>query len=139
MPDTTLRNLRRARSRVHRNIKQHERQLAFYLAKAADLEAQIHALAPGLVLPSRHRKPNGVFARGELTRLALDVLREAGEALPIWVIALRMLALKGIPEPLPWLRRRTRNRVRQMFIALDKRGVTVKVGDGNGAIRGLAL
>jgi hypothetical protein len=52
-------------------------------------------LAPELELPPRFRKPNPVFARGELPRLALAILREAGEPLPIAAIAVRALKAKG--------------------------------------------
>jgi hypothetical protein len=53
-----------------------------------DLERAI-TLAPELPLPTRHRtyQPNPYFMRGELPRVALAILREAGEPLPIRVIA----------------------------------------------------
>jgi hypothetical protein len=70
MPESEVTKLRRARSRVHRNIEQHERLPAFYRAKLANLDGRVHDLAPELVLPVAHRKPNPVFARGQLTRLA---------------------------------------------------------------------
>jgi len=41
-------------------------------------EARIQAIAPDLQLPARLRKPNPIFARGELRRLTIDMLREAG-------------------------------------------------------------
>jgi hypothetical protein len=43
----------------------------------ADLEARIHILASELELPVRFLQPNPVFARAELTRLALAIVREA--------------------------------------------------------------
>ncbi len=138
MPHTQLGNLRRARSRVHMRIDQHERMLQGYRDKLASLEAEIHAIAPELALQPARRRSNPVFARGELTRFALDVLREEGAALPIRVIAVRVLAIKGHLLPEPRLRRTVRHRLRQMFVALDKRGVTVKVGDGNEAARAIA-
>jgi hypothetical protein len=136
--DSELTKLRRKRSRIHRVLDRLEPLLAGYRAKLADTEARIHELAPELALQSRHRRPNPIFARGELTRLALDVLREAGEPLPVAVIAVRALARKGIALPDPTLRRRTRHRLRQMFAVLGKRGVTVRVGSGKGSRRGIA-
>jgi hypothetical protein len=45
------------------------------------VEARIQEMAPELQPPTRHRtyQPNPYFARGELPRVALAVLREAGE------------------------------------------------------------
>jgi hypothetical protein len=38
-----------------------------------------------------------VFTRNEITRMALDVLRDAGEPLGVAEIAVRILAAKGLP------------------------------------------
>jgi hypothetical protein len=92
-------NLRRARIRIHRQLE--EPLLAAYHFKLAHVEAQIQALAPGLLLPTRHRtyQPNPYLMRGELPRVALAILREAGEPLPIRVIAARALARKDCRTP----------------------------------------
>ena len=137
MPHTELANLRRARIRCHQKLKQTEALLAGYQAKLASLEAAIYAIAPELDLPLRHRKPNPIFARGELTRFAMTVLREAGEPLPIRVIAVRMLAMKGVLLPDPKTRKAVRTRIRIMFAGLDRRGLTVRVGEGRDAKRAL--
>lgn len=92
---------------------------------------QIREIAPELELPPRFRKPNPVFARTELTRLALAILREADEPLPIAAIAVRALKAKGIAWPEPALRRYTRNKLREAFGKLRARGVTDTVGTGN--------
>jgi hypothetical protein len=81
-------------------------------------------------LQLRRRVANPVFQRGELTRFALDILREAGEPLPVATIAIRALARKGVALPDPKLRRYTRNKVQAALGALDKRGVTMGVGNG---------
>jgi hypothetical protein len=70
--------------------------------------------------------------------LALGVLRETCEPLPIRVIAVRMLAMKGVILPGPTLRHEVRKRVRIMFANLDRRGVTARVGDGREAKRAIA-
>jgi hypothetical protein len=138
MSFSELANLRRARVRVHAQLNKLEPQVASYRAKLADLESRIQAIAPDLFIQPRRYKPNPVFARGEMTRMALDVLREAGEPLPMRVIVIRMLAAKGIPLPGPELRRTIRKRVRIAFVAMDKRGITVRIGNGNASLRALA-
>ena len=132
-----LEYLRRSRSQIHRQLDKLEPLLAGYQAKLAEVEAGIRAIAPELDIPKRFRNPNPIFRRGELPRLAMDVLRVAEGPLPIRVIAVRALAMKGIPLPDPTLRRRTRHRLRIILAAWDRRGITVRVGDGNGALRGL--
>ena len=77
MPESELTKLRRARIRCHTAMKQTEALLASYQAKLADLEARIHAIAPELKLQGRFRKPNPIFARGELPRMALAALRQS--------------------------------------------------------------
>jgi hypothetical protein len=60
---------------VHGHIARLEPLLAGYVAKLAEIEAEIQELAPELWLNPRRYKPDPVFARGELTRFALTVLR----------------------------------------------------------------
>ena len=134
---TDLEKLRRTRSQIHRQLDKLEPLLAGYRAKLAEVEAGIRAIAPELDIPKRFREPNPVFARGELPRVAMAVLRGAEGPLPIRVIAVRVLAAKGIALPDPTLRRRTRHRLRIILAAWDRRGVTVRIGEGNRARRGL--
>lgn len=82
---------------------------------------------------------NPIFKRGEVTRLALTVLREAGEPLAVSVIAVRILAAKGIPLPTPTVRKIAKSRLRHAFSDLEKRGVVCSVGVGMDAKRALAL
>ena len=70
-------------------------------------------------------------------RLALDVLREAGEPLAGSEIAIRDLKAKGIGPPASPIRKMTRARLRCVFSALAKRGVVRTVGVGNEAKREL--
>jgi hypothetical protein len=74
--NTELANLRCIRSRCHFRLEQAEGLAQSY----RDKEARTRAIAPELELPARLRTP---FARTELTRLALAILREANEPLPI--------------------------------------------------------
>ena len=138
MPNSPVTTLRRKRSRIHFQLAKHERMVALYREKLATIEAAIHEISPELDLPVRHRKPNPVFARGELPRLALTILREAGEPLAIREIAVRALARKGIALPGPTMRKDARRRLRMVFSLLNHRGVTRVVGEGNEAKRELA-
>jgi hypothetical protein len=74
-----LTKLRLARSRCHFALHQLEMQVEAYAFKPSQIGARIQAIAPELELPPRHRRPKPHFARGELPRLALAILREAGE------------------------------------------------------------
>ena len=133
-----LNRLRSQRSRAHRALGQAEALVAGYQAKVAELEAAIHALAPGLQLHPRRYRPNPVFARGELPRLTLAIMRDAGEPLPTRVIAARALAMKGVLEPTPQVRDLTRLRLQQTFVKWNRRGMIVTVGVGNAGRRMLA-
>src|SRR5215469_10986887 len=137
MPDTELTKLRRARSRAHLKLKQAEAIVAGYQAKLADLEARIQAIAPDIWLPPRFYQPNPVFARNELPRLAMIVLRQADEPLAVRDIARATLAMKGVRHPDRRRWKITRVRLQQWLLKQDQRGVTVKVGSGNATRRRL--
>lgn len=138
MPNRELANLRRARSRCHFRFKQAEALVAGYETKLATLEAQMMELDPQLWLPPRRYKPNPHFARNELPRIAMAVLREAAEPLATKVVALRALATKGVMTPDRRTMKVTRTRLLQFLSKLDKRGITQKVGSGNRTKRILA-
>lgn len=138
MRDSELTKLRRKRSRVHQALDRLEPLVADYRAKLAELEAAIQVLAPELQLHPRRYKPNPVFARGELPRLALTILREAGEPIPTRLIAARALALKGIPLPDPHIIELTRLRLQQTFVKWTRRGLLVSIGKGNARRRMLS-
>ena len=138
MRDSDLTKLRRKRSRVHQALDRLEPPVADYRAKLAELEAAIQGLAPELQLHPRRYKPNPVFARGELPRLALAVMREAGEPIPTRLIAARVLALKGIPLPDPRTIKLTRLRLQQTFAKWTRRGLLVTCGKGKARRRMLA-
>ena len=118
-------------------IQQLEPQLAGYHAKLADLEARIAEIAPELNLPPRRYKANQTFARGELPRLAMDIMRAAGEPLATREIAVRALAAKGITLPDRHTTKLTRLRLQQMFCDWTAKGLMVRVGAGNAGKRGL--
>jgi hypothetical protein len=94
MTDTDVTKFRRARSRPHFALKQAETLAHDYRVKLADLEARIQAIALELQLLATPRKPNPIFKRGEMARLALTMLRTFDRPL-----AIREMALA------PWQRR----------------------------------
>jgi hypothetical protein len=137
MKDSDLTKLRRARTRCHKALKQAEEHAEGYRAKLADLEARIQAIAPGLKLPPRFHRPNPYFARGELRRLAIDMLREAGKPLAIKEMALAALKAKGVRFPDRRTMRITRTRLRDTFARLEARGMARTVGTGRATRRAL--
>ena len=137
MANQFLARLRLSRVKTNQNIARLEGLLAFQRERLAGIEAAIHDLEPELKLPPNRRAMNPIFKRGEVTRLALTVLREAGEPLAVSVIAVRILAAKGINLPPPRIRKMTKGRLRHAFSDLEKRGVVCSVGEGMEARRAL--
>jgi len=137
MGNQFLARLRLQRVSCNQQIARLERLLAAKRERLAAIEATIHDLEPELRLPAPTHKPNPIFARGEVTRLALATLREAGEPLPVSVIAVRILAAKGVALPPPRIRRMAKSRLRAVFAALERRGVVRTVGEGMEAKRAL--
>jgi len=135
--DSDLTKLRRARTRCHKALKQAEDLAEGYRAKLADLEARIQAIAPDLKLPPRFHRPNPHFARGELRRLAIDMLREAGRPLAVKEMALAALKTKGVRFPDRRTMRITRTRLRDTFARLEARGMAHTVGTGKATKRAL--
>jgi len=105
--------------------------LDFQRSRREAIEAAIHDLEPELWIPPPTRRPNPVFKRGEIRRLALEVMREAGEPLAISALAVRVLASKGIELPSPAIRKMAKSRLRAALLALSKRGVVRTVGVGD--------
>jgi len=126
-----LRNLRRVRVYTHKQIDRLQPQLDRLKARLAEVEAEIQAIAPELQLPPRRYKPNPIFARGDFTRTLYAVLRQAGEPLPMTVIAVRMLALKGLDMPDRAVRERTFYRASTTLSVLHKQGRVVMSGTAN--------
>ena len=135
MTDSDITKLRRARTRVHWQLHKLEPMVAAYQAKLTDLEARIAAIAPDLRLQPRRYAPNPFFARRELPRLILDIMREAGGPIATRTIALRALAIKGCPLPDPRTMRRTRVLISKTFAHWAKRGLVASVGKGQATRR----
>jgi hypothetical protein len=130
MPDRTLANLRRKRVYIHKQLDRWEPLVARLRASLAETEAAIQAIRPELQLHPRRYGRNPYFARGELPRVAMDVMREAGEPLAVRTIAVRALAAKGIALPDPRAMRWTRLRLQQVMARWQAKGVVRTVGSG---------
>jgi hypothetical protein len=130
MPETPLARLRRHRRRICAQLRKLEPLVADYQAKLARIEARMQELDPQLWMPPRHYRPNPVFARGELPRLAMTIMRRANRPMGTLDIAMRALALKGVTQPGPGLRKLIRTRMVQTLGKWAKRGLVVRVGRG---------
>lgn len=84
--------------------------------------------AAGGVIGAGSAQPAPCPRRGELPRVALAILRESGEPLPIRVIAARALARKDCHAPTRRIFKMTRVRLQQLFGRLDRKGITYSVG-----------
>jgi len=92
---------------------------------------RIHAIAPSLRLPPRFNKPNPIFAKGELRRLAIDY---CGKPMAVRDLALGALRAKGADRH---TMKRARTRLRETFAALEAglwRGVWELAGRRSGAL-----
>ncbi len=133
-----LLRLRAKRRHIHRQLDRYQPLVARLVASLAETEAAIHVVEPQLFLHPRRFKPNPYgFVRGEVPRLALAMLRNAGRPLAVADIAVRLLAAKGITHPDWRATKRTREQVQQSFARLRRRGVIRNIGDGPRALRQL--
>lgn len=98
-----------------------------YRAKLAEVEAKIIALDGLLFLPPR-RYANPHFKPGELPRIALQLMKEAGGPVSVRYLAGQALARKGCRYPGPGVMKATRRRLSSMLTAWGKRGIVVKSG-----------
>lgn len=127
MVDTPLAKLYRARLRAQRQIAKLEPMLEGYRAKLAETEAKIIALDGLLFLPPR-RYANPHFKPGELPRIALQLMKEAGGPVSVRYLAGQALTRKGCHYPGPGVMKATRRRLSSMLTAWGKRGIVVKSG-----------
>jgi hypothetical protein len=137
MPKSQLTKLRQARIRCRRSILNTERLLADYQAKLAGLDAAIREIAPELDLTYYRRNPNPYFKPRELPRLALEVMKEAGQPLRSRVMVVRILARKGEELPAPALRKFTQHRLSAVLSVFQTRGVVRMTGNKREAWWGL--
>lgn len=128
MPKTPLHKLRLARSRTLNAMHQAETLLFLYQVRLAKINLAINRIAPELPLDGRALKPNPIFRRGEISRLAMGCLREAAAPLSVVAIARAILMAKGIDWPDVQTRRRTRRAINCTMPKWEQRGIVRRVG-----------
>jgi hypothetical protein len=131
MPKTKLHRLRLARSRTLEAVHDAELLLFLYRVRLAKIELAINRIAPELPLDGRTLKPNPIFKRGEISRMAMDCLREAAGPLSIPSIAVTILRAKGIAWPDAATIRVTRRAINVAMPAWERRGIVQRYGAGN--------
>ena len=132
MPQNTeLANLKRCRIYTHKQIDKLQPHLDRLNARLAEVEVRIQEIAPELRLSPRRYKRNPIFARGEFTRMVLEVLREANGPMSMRAIAMQMLARKGHTMPDRETRERTFYRASTTLSVLHGRGTVKKRGTWN--------
>lgn len=119
-------------------IAELEQQLAQYRADLTHIDAALRLFGsqidPESIRPKRRYRRTRYFARNELSRLCLDVLREAeGELILTDEIAGRVMARKGFDATDPALRAVIRDQVGSALKALRRRGAAESIGRGRGA------
>jgi hypothetical protein len=110
-------------------------QLDQYRADLTHIDGTLRVLAADLDLetirPKRQYRRNRYFARNELSRLCLGVLRTAaGKPLSTDDIASRVIATKGFDATDGVLRAATRDQVGSIVKRLHRRGEIESIGRG---------
>ena len=126
--DPELANLKRIRIYTHKQIDKLQPQLDRLNTRLAEVEARIQEIAPELRLSPRRYKPNPIFARGEFTRMALEVLRDANGPMSMRAIAIQTLVRKGHTMPDRETRERTFYRASTTLSVLHGRGIVEMQG-----------
>src|SRR6202030_1192325 len=116
-------------------IDQLQRQLDQYRADLTHIDGVLHVLAsdldPETIRPKRVYRRNRYFARNELSRLCLGVLRtEAGELLSTDDIAGRVITAKNFDAADAILRAAIREQVGSTVKRLHRQGAIDNIGAG---------
>jgi hypothetical protein len=118
-------------------IDQLQRQLDQYRADLTHIDGVLRVLAtdldPGTLRPKRAYRRNRYFARNELSRLCLDVLRTAAGELSTDDIAGWVIAVKGFDTGDSALRAAIRQQVGSIVKRLHRRGTAEPIGRGRAA------
>jgi hypothetical protein len=120
-----------------------QRQLDQHRADLTHIDGVLRVLAadldPETIRPKRAYRRNRYFARNELSRLCLGVLRTAaGELLSTDEIAGRVIAAKGFDAGDAMLRAAIRDQIGSIIKRLQRQGVVNRVGNGRAARWGTA-
>ena len=116
-------------------IDELQRQLDQHRTDLTHIDGVLRVLAadvdPETIRPKRAYRHNRYFARNELSRLCLGVLRTAaGELLSSYDIAVRVIAAKGFDAADAILRAAIREQVGSTVKRLHRTGVIENIGAG---------
>jgi hypothetical protein len=119
-------------------IDQLQRQLDQHRADLVHIDGALRVLAtdldPETIRPKRAYRRNRYFARNELSRLCLGVLRTAeGEPLSTDEVAGRVIATKSFDATDRILRAAIRDQVGSIVKRLHREGAIVNIGAGRGS------
>ncbi|MDR3419988.1 MAG: hypothetical protein P4L80_01900 [Xanthobacteraceae bacterium] len=136
--------LRAKRAEISGNVHDLERKLARHRASLAAIDATIRLYAPELdpdaIPPKRTYRRTRYFAKGELSRRVIDVLRQAsGKPMTTAAITSAIVADKGFPIGEGALSEAVTDMVLAVLRRLSKRGEVAKSGTSRNAQWALAL
>src|SRR5437660_2195302 len=128
--------LREKRAIVARLIKKLERKLEQQRADLTHIDGVLRLFQPdrdpGEIKPKRSYRRTRYFARNELARLCMDVLREASGLITTDEIAAQVIAAKGFETADTSLRAAIRDQLLTVLRAARKRETVEQVGLGRG-------
>jgi hypothetical protein len=96
--------LRTKRAEIAGHVHDLEKKIATWRARLANIDEAIKIFSPETdpeaIPPKRTYRRSRYFARGELARLCLDILRVANGPLTTAEIVARIIKAKGLPDGL---------------------------------------
>jgi hypothetical protein len=130
--------LRAKRAEISGHVHDLERKLARHRASLAAIDTTIRLYAPGLdldsIAPKRTYRRTRYFAKGELSRRVVDVLRQAaGKPMTTAAITSAIVADKGFPVGEGALSEAVTDMVLTVLRRLCKRGEVAKSGASRNA------
>jgi len=131
--------LRRKRAEIGGYIRDMERQIKRQRVALAHIDATIRLFSPGAdpdaIPPKRTYRRSRYFAKGELSRVCLDTLRNAdGKPITAGVVATAAIAEKGLPVDAGAINEMVLTVLRRF----SKRGTVIKHGTSRNAQWALA-
>jgi hypothetical protein len=129
--------LREKRAIVSGLIEKLERKLEQHRADLTHIDGVLRLFQPdrdpGEIKPKRSYRRTRYFAKGELSRLVLEALRDAGRPLSADDIAGQVITAKGFDAADSTLRAAIRDQALTALRAFRKRGAGEQIGLGRGA------
>src|SRR6266478_1094564 len=128
--------LREKRAIVAGLIEKLERKLEQHRADLTHIDGVLRLFQPDRdpdeIKPKRTYRRTRYFARNELARLCMDVLRDATDLITTDEIAARVIAAKGFEAADSTLRAAIRDQLLTVLRAARKRGTVEQMGLGRG-------